>query len=58
MVVDLRGNGLLLVQDIRFIVEFVLLGYDKNKQFMGKFGININIIKYQVLYLMFLNNSF
>ena len=28
----------------------------KKKQFMGKFGTNTNIIKYQASYLMFLNN--
>lgn len=58
MVADLRGNGLLSAQDIRLIAEFVSSGHDKNKQFMGKFGTNTNIVKYQASYLMFLNNSF
>lgn len=58
MVADLRGNGLLSAQDIRLIAEFVSWGHDKKKQFMGKFGTNTNIVKYQASYLMFLNNSF
>ena len=58
MVADLRGKGLLSAQDIRLIAEFVSWGHDKKKQFMGKFGTNTNIIKYQASYLMFLNNSF
>lgn len=58
MMADLRGNGLLSAQDIRLIAEFVSWGHDKKKQFMGKFGTNTNIVKYQASYLMFLNNSF
>lgn len=59
VVVDLQGKGFPSAQDIRVNAEFASWGREEEKtDSWGKFGTNTKIIKYQALYIMFLNNSF